>query len=153
MDLDIKECIEYMASHELITMSNYNNLINALEDYHNDSDRLDTCESKFLIGEEVYVEKHGFDEKDDEGEYVENKSTDTSIVKITIDSICWKHYKKTYVYNYLYTEDEMFKSAKDLMAYLEKKYYNEYMTKIDKAKSEINSLFGIERSGQNVKQG
>ena len=153
MDLDIKECIEYMASHELITMSNYDNLINALEEYHNDSDRLDACKSKFLIGEEVYVEKHGFDEEDDEGEYVENKSTDVSIVKITIDSICWKHYKKTYVYNYLYTEDEMFKSAKDLMSYLEKKYYNEYMTKIDKAKSEINTLFGIERSGQNVKQG
>lgn len=153
MDLDIKECIEYMASHELITMSNYDNLINALEEYHNDSDRLDACKSKFLIGEEVYVEKHGFDEEDDEGEYVENTSTDVSIAKITIYSICWKEYKKHHVYNYLYTEDEMFKSAKDLMAYLEKKYYNEYMTKLDKAKCEINTLFGIERGGQNDKQG
>lgn len=151
MDLDIKECIDYMASHDLITMSNYNNLINALEDYHTDSDRLDLCKSKFLIGEEVYVEKHGFDEEDEDGEYVEDKSVDVSIVKITISSICWKQYKHTYVYNYLYTEDEMFKEAKDLMLYLEKKYYKEYMTKLDKAKSEINSLFGIEGGVQNGK--
>ena len=140
MDLDIKECIEYMASHELITMSNYNNLINALDEYHEASNRLNYCKSKYLIGEKVYVEKDLFD-----------KSNKNHVTLMTIESIAYDKNAKCYMYNYLYTEDELYPSKEDLITFLRTKYYQEYEEKIIKVCNELKNI--NERSDSYVKQG
>lgn len=150
MDNTIKECIDYLHDHDLLTECNYESLINALDGYHEASNRLEVCTSKFLIGEKVYAEKQFFDEED--GEFVHDVSKKNRICSFTIESIAYRKDTKKYMYNYLYAEDEIFTSANDLMQFLTKKYYNEYMDKVSTVKNEINSLYGKE-SVENGRQG
>ena len=129
MDKTIKECVEYLHDHDLLTECNYEALTNALDEYHEASDRLNSCKSKYLIGEKVYVEKDLFD-----------KSNKNHVTLITIESIAYDANAKCYMYNYLYTEDELYPNEEDLITFLRTKYYQEYEEKIIKVCNDLRNL-------------
>ena len=129
MDKTIKECVEYLHDHDLLTECNYEALTNALDEYHEASDRLNSCKSKYLIGEKVYVEKDYYD-----------KSNKNHVALITIESIAYDTNAKCYMYNYLYTEDELYPTEEDLITFLRTKYYQEYEEKIIKVCNDLRNL-------------
>lgn len=129
MDRNIEYCINQLYNAGQLTETNYNNLINALEEYHEASDRLNSCKSKYLIGEKVYVEKDYFD-----------KSNKNHVALITIESIAYDANTKCYMYNYLYNEDELYPTEEDLITFLRTKYYQEYEEKIIKVCNELKNL-------------
>lgn len=129
MDKTIKECIDYLHDHDLLTEYNYESLIISLDEYHEASDRLNSCKSKYLIGEKVYVEKDYYD-----------KSNKNHVALITIESIAYDANNKCYMYNYLYNEDELYPTEEDLITFLRTKYYQEYEEKIIKVCNDLKNL-------------
>ena len=129
MDRNIKYCIDQLYNAGQLTETNYNNLINALDEYHEASERINSCKSRYLIGEKVYVEKDYFD-----------KSNKNHVALITIESIAYDANSKCYIYNYLYNEDEVYPTEEDLRTFLRTKYYQEYEEKIIKVCNELKSL-------------
>lgn len=85
--------------------------------------------SKYLIGEKVYVEKGYFD-----------KSNKNNISLMRIESIFYDIDKKTFIYNYLYKEDEIYPTEVDLISFLNTKYYQEYKEKIIKVCDDLKKL-------------
>lgn len=129
MDKTIKECIDYLHDHDLLTECNYEALTNALDEYHEASDRLNNCKSRYLIGEKVYVEKDYFD-----------KSNKNHVALITIESIAYDKNSNCYMYNYLYNEDELYPTEEDLITFLRTKYYQEYEEKIINVCNDLKNL-------------
>lgn len=85
--------------------------------------------SKYLIGEKVYAEKGYFD--------IANKN---NISLMRIESILYDKDKKTFIYNYLYKEDELYSTAEDLISFLKTKYYQEYEEKIIKVCDDLKKI-------------
>lgn len=129
MDMTVKQCIEYLHDRDLLTECNYSALIEAVDDYHEAYARITNCKSKYLIGEKVYVEKDYFD-----------KSNKNHIALMEIESISYDIDKKTFLYNYLYKEDEIYPTEEDLITFLRTKYYQEYEEKIMKVCNELKNL-------------
>lgn len=129
MDMTVKQCIEYLHDRDLLTECNYSALIEAVDDYHEAYARITNCKSKYLIGEKVYVEKDYFD-----------KSNKNHIKLMKIESISYDIDKKTFLYNYLYKEDELYPTEEDLITFLRTKYYQEYEEKIMKVCNELKNL-------------
>lgn len=140
MDLTVKQCIDQLYNAGQLSECNYESLINALDEYHESSNRLNYCKSKYLIGEKVYVEKDLFD-----------KSNKNHVTLMTIESIAYDKNAKCYMYNYLYTEDELYPTEEDLITFLRTKYYQEYEEKIMKVCNELKNL--SERGDIYAKQG
>ena len=126
MDRNIEYCINQMYNTGQLTETNYYNLVNALDEYHEAAERLDNCKCKYLIGEKVYVEKDLYDKKDI-----------NHIALIEIESISYDKNTGSYLYNYLYTEDELFPTEDDLIVFLRSKYYQEYEDKIIKVVNDV----------------
>ena len=129
MDKTIKECINYLHDHDLLSECNYAALVNTLDECYEKADRLDNCKSAYLIGELVYVEKDLYDKKDK-----------NHIALIEIESISYDKNTGSYLYNYLYTEDELFPTEDDLIVFLRSKYYQEYEDKIIKVVNDVKKL-------------
>lgn len=129
MDMTVKQCIEYLHDRDLLTECNYAALIEAVDDYHEAYARIKNTKSKYLIGEKVYVEKDYFD-----------KSNKNHIALIEIESISYDDAAKTYKYNYLYSEDELYPTEEDLITFLRTKYYQEYEEKIMKVCNDLKNL-------------
>ena len=129
MDMTVKQCIEYLHDRDLLTECNYAALCEAVDDYHEAYARITNCKSKYLIGEKVYVEKDYFD-----------KSNKNHITLMEIESISYDIDKKTFLYNYLYKEDELYPTEEDLITFLRTKYYQEYEEKIMKVCNELKNL-------------
>ena len=116
MDITVKKC-------------NYDTLCKAVDYYHEAYDRITNCKSKYLIGEKVYVEKDYFD-----------KSNKNHITLMEIESISYDTDKKTFLYNYLYKEDELYPTEVELISFLNAKYYQEYKEKIIKVYDDLKKL-------------
>lgn len=129
MDMTVKQCIEYLHDRDLLTECNYAALCEAVDDYHKAYARITNCKSEYLIGEKVYVEKDYFD-----------KSNKNHVTLIEIKSISYDIDKKTFLYNYLYKEDECYSTEKDLLSFLQTKYYKEYEDKVSKVCNELKKI-------------
>lgn len=129
MDKTIKECINELYNSGKLTEVNYSNICNSLDEYYEKADRLDNCKSRYLIGEKVYVEKDLYDKKDK-----------NHIALIEIESISYDKNTGSYLYNYLYTEDELYPTEEDLITFLRTKYYQEYEEKIIKVCNDLKNL-------------
>ena len=129
MDLTVKQCIDQIYNAGQLTECNYAALCEAVDDYHEAYARITNCKSKYLIGEKVYVEKDYFD-----------KSNKNHIALIEIESISYDDAAKTYKYNYLYTEDEIYPTEVDLLTFLKTKYYQEYEDKVTKVCDDLKKL-------------
>lgn len=129
MDMTVKQCIEYLHNRDLLTECNYAALIEAVDDYHEAYARITNCKSKYLVGEKVYVEKDYFD-----------KSNKNHVTLMEIESISYDIDKKTFLYNYLYKEDECYATEVDLLTFLKTKYYQEYEDKVTKVCNELKRL-------------
>ena len=96
MDRDIKYCINQLYNAGQLTETNYSNLIECLEDYHELDRRTANYHAQYYLGEEVYSAKDYFSD---------NKN---KICKFTIESISWDSKKKKFIYNYLYSSKKLF---------------------------------------------
>ena len=129
MDKTLKQCIEWLHDRDMLSECNYAALCDAVDDYHEAYARITNCKSKYLIGEKVYVEKDYFD-----------KSNKNHIKLMEIESISYDIDKKTFLYNYLYKEDECYPTEVDLITFLKTKYYQEYEDKITKVCDELKKI-------------
>ena len=129
MDMTVKQCIDQLYNAGRLSECNYAALIEALDDYHEAYARITNCKSKYLIGEKVYVEKDYFD-----------KSNKNHIKLMEIESISYDIDKKTFLYNYLYKEDECYPTEVDLLTFLRTKYYQEYEDKVTKVCNELKKI-------------
>lgn len=129
MDMTVKQCIEWLHDKDMLSECNYAALCEAVDDYHEAYARITNCKSKYLIGEKVYVEKDYFD-----------KSNKNHIALIEIESIAYDAATKTYKYNYLYNEDELYPTEIDLLTFLKTKYYQEYEDKVSKVCNDLKKL-------------
>ena len=129
MDMTVKQCIEWLHDRDMLSECNYAALCDAVDDYHEAYARITNCKSKYLIGEKVYVEKDYFD-----------KSNKNHIKLMEIESISYDIDKKTFLYNYLYKEDECYPTEVDLLTFLKTKYYQEYEDKITKVCNELKKI-------------
>ena len=129
MDKTLKQCIEWLHDRDMLSECNYAALCEAVDDYHEAYARITNCKSKYLIGEKVYVEKDYFD-----------KSNKNHIALMEIESISYDIDKKTFLYNYLYKEDECYPTEVDLLTFLKTKYYQEYEDKITKVCNELKKI-------------
>ena len=129
MDMTVKQCIDQLYNAGQLSECNYADLIEAVDNYHEAYARITNCKSKYLIGEKVYVEKDLFD-----------KSNKNHVTLITIESIAYDKNAKCYMYNYLYTEDEIYPTEEDLITFLRTKYYQEYEEKIMKVCDDLKKL-------------
>ena len=129
MDMTVKQCIEWLHDRDMLSECNYAALCDAVDDYHEAYARITNCKSKYLIGEKVYVEKDYFD-----------KSNKNHIKLMEIESISYDIDKKTFLYNYLYKEDECYPTEVDLLAFLKTKYYQEYEDKVTKVCNELKKI-------------
>lgn len=127
MDRNIEYCINQMYNAGQLTETNYYNLVNALDEYHEAAERLDNCKCKYLIGEKVYVEKDLLGHKNHVG-------------LITIESIAYDKNAKCYMYNYVYPEDELYPTEEDLLTFLKTIYYKEYEEKMNKICNDLKNL-------------
>ena len=57
-----------------------------------------------------------------------------------IESISYDIDKKTFLYNYLYKEDECYPTEVDLLTFLRTKYYQEYEDKVTKVCNELKTI-------------
>ena len=129
MDMTVKQCIECLHNRDMLSECNYDALIETVDDYHEAYARITNCKSKYLIGEKVYVEKDYFD-----------KSNKNHVKLMEIESISYDIDKKTFLYNYLYKEDECYPTEIDLINFLKTKYYKEYEDKIIKVCNELKKI-------------
>ena len=129
MDMTLKQCVDQLYNAGQLGEVNYGCLIEAINDYHEAYARIENSKSKYLIGEKVYVEKDYFD--------THNKN---HIILMEIDSITYDAATKTYKYNYLYNEDELYPTEEDLITFLKTKYYKEYEEKIIKVCNDLKNL-------------
>ena len=129
MDMTVKQCIEWLHDRDMLSECNYAALCEAVDDYHEAYARIQNSKSKYLIGEKVYVEKDYF-----------NKSNKNHIALIEIESIAYDDAAKTYKYNYLYTEDEIYPTEVDLLTFLKTKFYQEYEDKVTKVCDDLKKL-------------
>ena len=127
--MTLKQCVDQLYNAGQLGEVNYGCLIETIEDYHEAYARITNCKSKYLIGEKVYVEKDYFD-----------KSNNNHIALMEIESISYDIDKKTFLYNYLYKEDELYPTEEDLINFLKTKYYQEYEKKIMKVCNELKNL-------------
>lgn len=131
MDKTILECIEEMYEKGEIGAMNRDNLLCALDDYKKAYNKLITSDTRFLVGEEVYTNIDKFNLKDK-----------SPIIKIKIECIYWDEKQSKYIYNYKYTEDELYESADELYEALVLEYKNEYNAKCRSAKEKLKKLEG-----------
>ena len=131
MDKTILECIEALFDKGEIGAMNHDNLLIALEDYKKAYNKLAKSDTKYLVGEEVYTAVDKF-----------NLKIKSPINKIKIECIYWDEKQDKYIYNYKYTEDELYESADELYEALVLGYKNEYNAKCKAAKEKIKELEG-----------
>ena len=129
MDMTVKQCIDQLYNVGKLTECNYAALCETVDVYHEAYARIKNCKSKYLVGEQVYVEKDYFD-----------KTNKNHVALMEIESISYDIDKKTFLYNFLYKEDECYATVEDLLASLKSKYYSEYESKVHKACEEIKML-------------
>ena len=129
MDMTVKQCIDQLYNAGQLTECNYAALCEAVDDYHEAYARIQNSKSKYLIGERVYVEKDYFD-----------KSNKNHVTLMEIESISYDIDKKTFLYNYLYKEDECYPTEVDLLTFLRTKYYQEYEDKVTKVCNELKKI-------------
>ena len=129
MDMTVKQCIDWLHDKDMLSECNYAVLIEAVDDYHEAYARITNCKSKYLIGEKVYVEYDYFD-----------KSNKNHVTLMEIESISYDAASKTYKYNYLYSEGELYPTEEDLINFLKTKYYQEYEEKIMKVCNDLKKL-------------
>ena len=127
MDMTVKQCIEWLYDHDMLTECNHAALCEAVDDYHEAYARITNCKSKYLIGEKVYVEKDLLGHKNHVG-------------LITIESIAYDKNAKCYMYNYIYPEDELYPTEEDLLTFLKTIYYQEYEEKMNKVCNDLKNL-------------
>lgn len=128
MNWTIKECIDYCVEHDLITLTNYADLLECLEDYQELDKRTSEYNAQFYLGEEVYSAKDYFGK---------NKN---KICKFIIESISWDEERKTFIYNYLYTEDEIFSDPNLMLLSMKQKLEFEIDMKMSEASKEVKKL-------------
>lgn len=129
INMTVKQCIDQIYNAGQLSECNYAALCEAVYDYHEAYARITNCKSKYLIGEKVYVEKDYFD-----------KSNKNHIKLMEIESISYDIDKKTFLYNYLYKEDECYPTEIDLLTFLKTKYYQEYEDKVTKVCNELKKI-------------
>lgn len=131
MDKTILECIEEMYEQGKIMAVNRDNLLCALDDYKKAYNKLAKSDTRYLVGEEVYTAVDKF-----------NLKVKSPINKIKIECIYWDEKQNKYIYNFKYTEDELYESADELYEALVLEYKNEYNAKCKAAKEKIKELEG-----------
>ena len=131
MDKTILECIEAMFDKGEIMAMNRDNLLIALDDYKKAYNKLAKSDTKYLVGEEVYTNIDKFNLKDK-----------SPIIKIKIECIYFDEKQDKYIYNYKYTEDELYETADELYEALVLEYKNEYNAKCKSAREKIKELEG-----------
>ena len=131
MNKTILECIEAMYDKGEIMAMNRDNLLCALDDYKKAYNKLAKSDTRFLVGEEVYTAIDKF-----------NLKSSLPINKIKIECIYWDEKQQKYIYNYKYTEDELYETADEIYEALVLKYKNEYNAKCKAAKNKLIELEG-----------